>query len=131
MTAYSATESYTAADSFPRYTKGRNADPESRRLPHGEVYEEAADLVVLAAGLRPSADTESLSALLKTPLAPDGYLQESSRKTGTVESPVPGIFMAGCSAGPKDIPDSVAQASAAAALACITLSKTSEGAALL
>jgi heterodisulfide reductase subunit A len=97
----------------------------------GEVYEEEADLVVLAAGLRPSADTESLSAMLKTPIAPDGYLQESGRKTGAVESPVAGIFMAGCSAGPKDIPDSVAQASAAAALACITLSKTSEGAALL
>ena len=42
---------------------------------------------------------------------------------GAVESGISGIYLAGCCQGPKDIPDSVAQASAAAALACITLAQ--------
>jgi heterodisulfide reductase subunit A len=91
----------------------------------GEIYEEEADLVVLAAGLRPSAGMEELASVLNIPVAEDSYLADAHIKTGAVESPVSGIFMAGCCQGPKDIPDSVAQASAAAALACIVLAKKS------
>lgn len=93
-----------------------------------EVYEEEADLLVLATGLRPSADANALADILKTPIAVDGYLADADHKTGAVESPASGIYIAGCCQGPKDIPDSVAQASAAAALACIRLAqKSSDG----
>ena len=89
----------------------------------GQVYEEKADLVVLATGLRPGEGMDELAGVLNTPQGEDGYLAETHMKTGAVESPVEGIFMAGCCQGPKDIPDSVAQASAAASLACITLAR--------
>ncbi len=90
----------------------------------GTVYEEDADLVVLATGLRPAPGTAELAETLHIPVADDGFFLEKDRKTGAVETPVPGIFMAGCCQGPKDIPDSVAQASAAAAMACIVMAQT-------
>ncbi|MCL2026702.1 MAG: CoB--CoM heterodisulfide reductase iron-sulfur subunit A family protein [Leptospirales bacterium] len=89
----------------------------------GEVYEEEADLVVLAAGLRPSHGMKELAGILNIPIANDNYIADAHIKTGAVESLMPGIFIAGCCQGPKDIPDSVAQASAAAAMACLTLAK--------
>jgi len=92
----------------------------------GETYEEQADMVVLATGLRPRPEMKQLAGILNLSTGQDGFLTEKHRKTGAVESPVEGIFIAGCCQGPKDIPDSVSQASAAAALACITLSKSLE-----
>ncbi|HEY77752.1 MAG TPA: FAD-dependent oxidoreductase, partial [Dehalococcoidia bacterium] len=91
-----------------------------------EIYEEEADLVVLATGMRPRAEVEGLTKILDLAVGADGFFQEGHPKLGAVESSVDGIYLAGCCQGPKDIPDSVAQASAAAAMACIALSKVKE-----
>ena len=107
------------------YSKGGNLILKAEDTLLGDVYEEEADLLVLATGLRPSEGMDALADVLQVPIAADGYIADADHKTGAVESQVEGIFMAGCCQGPKDIPDSVSQASAAAAMACITLAKKS------
>ena len=92
----------------------------------GEVYEEAADLVVLAVGLRPGKGTVELSRMLNIPVGADGFFLEAHPKLGPVETTTDGIYLAGCCQGPKDITDSVVQGSAAAALACIKLASLEE-----
>jgi heterodisulfide reductase subunit A len=91
-----------------------------------EIYEEEADLVVLATGMRPRGEAEGLTKILNVAVGTDGFFQEGHPKLGAVESSIDGIYLAGCCQGPKDISDSVAQASAAAAMACIALSKVKE-----
>jgi len=90
-----------------------------------ETYEEEADMVVLATGLQPGRDTVDLSRKLNIPVGPDGFFLEDHPKLGASETNTDGIFLAGCCQGPKDISDSVIQASAAASLACVTLAKFS------
>jgi len=93
----------------------------------GEFFEEEADLVVLAVGLVPSAGSAKLAEVLSLPLDSDGFFSEAEPKLEAVESKIPGIFLAGCCQGPKDITDSVIQASAAAAAACTVLSQVKRG----
>ncbi len=80
-----------------------------------------ADLVVLAVGMEPRADTATLSTLFKLPRSADGFFMESHPKLRPVDTVVDGVFLAGCCQGPKDIPDTVAQAKAAASSALIPL----------
>jgi heterodisulfide reductase subunit A len=87
----------------------------------GEQVEVESDLVILAAGLTPRADASDLSRILHLEQGTDGYFQEAHPKLRTVESSVPGIYLAGCCQGPKDIPDTVAHAKAAASAAMILL----------
>jgi heterodisulfide reductase subunit A len=98
----------------------------------GEQIEVEADLVVLAVGMQPRQGTDDLAQVLALARGEDGYFLEQHPKLRTIESNVPGIFLAGCCQGPKDIPDTVAHAKAAAAAAMILLSecgqRTSEGA---
>jgi len=89
----------------------------------GEQVEIEADLVVLAVGMLPRQDTGDLAQLLHLEQGADGYFLESHPKIRTVESSLPGIYLAGCCQGPKDIPDTVAHAKAAASAAMITLVK--------
>jgi heterodisulfide reductase subunit A len=89
----------------------------------GEQVEVEADLVVLAVGLLPRADSANLASTLNLVRSNDGYYQENHPKMGTVLSNVSGIFLAGCCQGPKDIPDTVAHAKAAACAAMISLEK--------
>jgi heterodisulfide reductase subunit A len=89
----------------------------------GEQVEVEADLVVLAVGMVPRQDAGNLAQLLHLERDTDGYFQESHPKIRTVESNLPGIFLAGCCQGPKDIPDTVSHAKAAASAAMITLVK--------
>jgi heterodisulfide reductase subunit A len=88
----------------------------------GEPYEEEADLVVLATGLVPRKDVGDIGKLLGLSQTPDGFFQEV-RTEETIATSRAGIFLAGCCQGPKDIPDTVAQASGAASLACVQLAK--------
>jgi heterodisulfide reductase subunit A len=74
----------------------------------------AADLVVLAMGMVPSEGTDALVEKLKVPAGRTGFLTEAHVKLRPVESPVDGCYVVGCAQGPKDIPETVAQASAAA-----------------
>ena len=88
----------------------------------GEPYEEEADLVVLATGLVPRKGAGNIGKLLGLSQTPDGFFQEA-RTEETIATSRAGIFLAGCCQGPKDIPDTVAQASGAASLACVQLAK--------
>ena len=88
----------------------------------GEPFELEADLVVLAAGLIPRKEDDVLKDILALEKSSDRFYAEAS-VLDPVMTGVEGIFLAGCCQGPKDIPDTVAQASGAASLACIILAK--------
>lgn len=85
----------------------------------GEQVEVEADLVVLAIGMVPRQDANEFSQILGITQDTDGYFLEDHPKLRSVLSSQPGIFLAGCSQGPKDIPDTVAHAKAAASAAMI------------
>ncbi|MCX7681841.1 MAG: FAD-dependent oxidoreductase [Anaerolineae bacterium] len=87
----------------------------------GRPVEVEADLVVLATAVVPRVDTPAVAQLLGLSLSPDGFFQEAHPKYRPVETARPGVFLAGCCQGPKDIPDTVAQAKAAAASALVML----------
>ena len=87
----------------------------------GKPIEVEADLVVLATAVIPRTDTEQMAELLGLKRSPDGFFQEAHLKLRPVDTQVDGIFLAGCCQGPKDIPDTVAQAKAAASSAMVRL----------
>jgi heterodisulfide reductase subunit A len=72
------------------------------------------DLVILATAMDPSSGSEELRQLLHISKSADGFMLERHPKLDPVGTANDGIYIAGCAQGPKDIPDSVAQASAAA-----------------
>jgi heterodisulfide reductase subunit A len=90
----------------------------------GEMVEVEADLVVLAVGIGPRQDSQSVAEMLHIARDQDGFFREDHPKVRIVESGVPGVFLAGCCQGPKDIPDTVAHAKAAASAAMILLART-------
>ncbi len=77
-----------------------------------------ADLVVLATAMVPSEKWEQISKLSGVGTDKDGFFVEAHPKLKPVESFTAGIYMAGTCQGPKDIPDSVAQAGSAAVKVC-------------
>jgi heterodisulfide reductase subunit A len=80
------------------------------------------DLVVLSVGMRPAHPaTSTFHGMLKAPLGLDGFFLERHPELAPVETAVEGVFLAGTVQGPKDIVDTVAQASAAAAKASVLL----------
>jgi heterodisulfide reductase subunit A len=87
----------------------------------GEPYELEADLVVLAIGLKPAEGVEDVVRLLKLSQSADKFFLEAHPKLRPVDTAVDGVFIAGCCQGPKDIPDSVAQAKAASSASLIYL----------
>jgi len=107
-----------------RFVRSRVAaiseDPKTKNLKikyveGGEPKEEEFQMVVLAVGLRPPADAESLSRIMKFRLNDDGFAQTGAFTP--VETSRPGIFVSGAFSSPKDIPMTVAEASGAAAKA--------------
>jgi heterodisulfide reductase subunit A len=87
----------------------------------GEQVEVEADLVVLAVGMKPRADSEAVAQLFKLSRSGDGFFMEAHPKLRPVETSMAGVFLAGCCQSPKDIADSISQARAAAAAAMIPL----------
>jgi len=87
----------------------------------GEPLEMEADLVVLATGVVPRADVRDVAGLLNLERSPDGFFAEAHPKMRPVDTVSDGIYLAGCCQGPKDIPDTVAQAKAAASSAIVVL----------
>ncbi len=75
------------------------------------------DMLVLALGMKPATGTQKLTEMLGLQLTPDGFYLEAHPKLQPVDAATRGIFYAGCAEGPKDIKESVTQASAAAARA--------------
>lgn len=80
----------------------------------GRQVEIAADLVVLAVAMVPRPETRALAEKLGLRLDEHGFLEEEDRNFAPLESGRPGIFLAGAGTGPKDIPETVSQASGAA-----------------
>jgi heterodisulfide reductase subunit A len=79
-----------------------------------KLFETAVDLVVLAVGLEPDPTFQKLANILNISTGSDGFFLEAHLKIRPSESSVQGILLAGCAQGPKDIPDSIAQAESAA-----------------
>jgi len=88
----------------------------------GRRLEVAADLVVLSVGMRPKQpETADFHDILKASLGSDGFFLEKHPELAPVETAVEGVLVAGTAQGPKDIVDTVAQASAAAGKASVYL----------
>jgi heterodisulfide reductase subunit A2 len=81
----------------------------------GTPIETAVDMVVLGTGLTARGDAERAAQIFGISLSADGFFMEAHPKLRPVSTNVDGIFIAGCCQGPKDIPDTVAQAEGAAA----------------
>jgi heterodisulfide reductase subunit A2 len=81
----------------------------------GEEIEMPADLVVLMVGMEPRPDSGEVAHLVNISRDKDGWFIESHPKLDPVATTTDGVFIAGACQAPKDIPDSVAQAQAAAA----------------
>ena len=73
-----------------------------------------ADLVVLAAAIEPDASARPLATMLTASMDTNDFFTEAHPKLRPVESPTAGVFLSGACQGPKDIPETVSQAGAAA-----------------
>ena len=85
----------------------------------------AADMVVLATAIEPDKSARSLATMLTASMDTNDFFTEAHAKLRPVESPTAGIFLAGTCQGPKDIPETVGQAGAAAAKVIGLLAKNS------
>ena len=73
-----------------------------------------ADMVVLAAAIEPDETARPLATMLTASMDTNDFFTEAHPKLRPVESPTAGVFLSGACQGPKDIPETVAQAGAAA-----------------
>jgi len=89
----------------------------------GQAVAVPADLVVLATGIKAREDAHEIASLLKLSRSADGFFAEAHPKLRPVDTTTDGVFLAGTCQAPKDIPDTIAQAKAAASSALIPLSK--------
>jgi len=87
----------------------------------GKLEKHELEMLVLAQGVVPRRDGDAIKKLLTLSSTSDGFIMESHPKLKPVDAPTKGIFIAGCVESPKDVKDSVTQASAAAARASILL----------
>ena len=81
----------------------------------GEQLHIKADMVVLAAAIEPDKSARPLATMLTASMDTNDFFTEAHPKLRPVESPTAGIFLSGACQGPKDIPETVSQAGAAAA----------------
>ena len=81
------------------------------------------EIVILAVGLEPCRDTNLIKDIVKVPVSPDGFFMEAHPKLRPIDTVINGVYLAGACLSPKDIAESVAQASGAAAKVCGLLSK--------
>jgi heterodisulfide reductase subunit A len=88
-----------------------------------ELYKVNVDMAILSVGLEARKDSEMIQRLLTLSRNTDGFFLEAHPKLRPVDAATGGIFFAGCAESPKDIKDSVTQASAAAARAGILMAK--------
>jgi len=83
----------------------------------GQEIKLPCDWVVLSTPLIPRKEEVILARMLKIPISQDGFLMEAHLKLRPVDTQMDGIFLAGVASGPKDVPESVISAKAAAARA--------------
>jgi len=106
------------------YVKGQVGkvapQPDGSLLVHGvDLLEnkqilKKADMVVLATAIEPNPDVRKIATMLTASIDTNNFLTEAHPKLRPVESPTAGVFLSGVCQGPKDIPETVAQAGAAA-----------------
>ncbi len=89
----------------------------------GFVRRIPVDMVVLATGLEPHADAQEVRRLFNMSCGGEGFFLERHPKLAPVSTFTDGVFLAGCCQGPRDIPDTVAQAGAAAAEALVLMDR--------
>jgi len=89
----------------------------------GTQYRYSMDMVILSVGIRPQKDAGVIQRLLNLSTDTDGFFMEAHPKLRPVDTTTGGVFLAGAAEGPKDIKDSVTQASAAASRANILMSR--------
>jgi heterodisulfide reductase subunit A len=80
----------------------------------GRPMEVSMDVVVLAVGMEPSRGTREVGPILGVAQEKHGFIEPTGGALDTVSTSVPGIFVAGAAAGPKDLDDSISMAGAAA-----------------
>ena len=80
-------------------------------------------MVVLAAAIEPDPSVRKIATMLTASIDTNNFLTEAHAKLRPVESPTAGIFLSGVCQGPKDIPETVSQAGAAAVKAIGLLAK--------
>jgi len=123
-----------ARDYGINYVRGRIAEVRENPLNHNIIIrsedtllqqpiEVEVELFVLSTGIEPRADSDSITTLLRIQKSADGFFLEAHPKLRPVDTLTEGIFIAGVAQGPKDIPDSVAQAKAAASSAIALMAK--------
>ncbi len=81
------------------------------------------DMVILCNAIEPQTDAEKVGRLFSVSRSPDGFFLEKHPKLDPTATATDGVYIAGCCQGPKDIPDTVAQASSAAARILAYISK--------
>jgi heterodisulfide reductase subunit A len=81
------------------------------------------DMVILSVGIEPNPDSQDVRRMLNMSCGSEGFFLERHPKLAPVSTFTDGIFLAGCCQGPKDIPESVAQAGAAASEAFSLIDK--------
>jgi len=89
----------------------------------GKFREIPVDMVVLCNAIEPRHDSDTVKRLFTLSKSPDGFFLERHPKLDPTSTTTEGIYIAGCAQGPKDIPDTVAQASSAAARMLSLISK--------
>jgi heterodisulfide reductase subunit A len=90
----------------------------------GKQVKVMADMVVLETAMTPSSGIEELATMFGVARDVNDWIQEAHPKLRPVETQVGGVFLAGTCQGPRDIPDTVAHASAAAAKVVSLLNKS-------
>ncbi|HKZ94723.1 MAG TPA: CoB--CoM heterodisulfide reductase iron-sulfur subunit A family protein [Candidatus Bathyarchaeia archaeon] len=114
-----------------KYVKGRVAEVtenplnnnlfiRAENIESGELLNEEVDMVILSTGIVPAA-TNEFEKILQLQRSDDSFFMSANPKIDPVTTSMDGIFIAGVAEGPKDIPDSVTQASAAAMKASMVL----------
>ncbi len=89
----------------------------------GRLVQIPVDMVILSAGLEPRHDAVEVARTFGLSRSADGFFLEKHPKLAPVETASDGVFIAGTCQGPKDIPDTVAQAGAAASAALAMMDK--------
>jgi heterodisulfide reductase subunit A len=81
----------------------------------GKLLNISVDMVILCLAIEPQHDAEQIGKMLHLGHSSDGFFMERHPKLDPVGTMSEGIFIVGCCQGPKDIPETISQASAAAA----------------
>jgi heterodisulfide reductase subunit A len=92
----------------------------------GQMVRVPVDMVVLSVAIEPRTDAKDVAGVFNLTVGSDGFFQEKHYKLDTMGTLTDGIYLAGCCQGPKDIPDTVAQAIGAAAKAISLVSRVEQ-----